>query len=211
MSLSFAAVPFARIARAFVLRVASAINSPVDDDSGLPVFVHPVATDRYKVTETENLFVYCVFYGPQPCDATTGAPLNDSGGGRHARFVSRRVRCYIYTRSGEDVYGTDDIALMGTDPEQTVETPPTIPGQWIAEEAILNALDDWQPVIGSRPMTLSPVHWVDPGGGPAERAPEQDDGLIRSFLDFQMIYQLAITNVEPAPNTLPEYNQNPEE
>lgn len=195
MSLPFAAVPFARIADNLVSRVATALRIGTD-------FVRPVASDKYKVTETENLFAYLVFYGPQPTDPSTGSYLPDYGAGRHSRIAARRMRAYIYTRSGVDVYGGDEIALMGQDPTQTVESPPEVPGQWIAEELTLNALDDYQPVAGGRAMTVSPIHWIAESG-PAERKPEEDEGLVRSFLDFSVIYMLAVQNVEPAPASLP--------
>lgn len=204
MSLPFSATPFARIANDLVVRVANALGSPINADTGLPEFVRPVASDRYKVTETENLFAYLVFFGPSPVDPSTGYLLQDYGAGRHTRVVARRCRLYLYTRSGVDVYGGDEVALLGEFPTKSVESSDAgPPGQWLAEEFILNALDNYQPVANGRPLTVSPVHWIDSANGPAERKPEEDEGLVRSFLDFSVVYCLAITNVEPAPTTLP--------
>lgn len=202
MSLNFAATPFSYIAQQVVARVASAVGIGTE-------FVRPVAADDYKVTEAENLFVYLRFYQPSPVDARTGASFADQGAGRHLRVVGRRLRSYIYTRSGVDVYGGDEIALMGHNPSGTVESP-SVPGQWLAEELVLNALDDYMVASGERPLTLGPIHWVDPGGGPAERKPENEEGLVRSHLDFQIVYVETLQNTEPAPDTgaLPVLTQN---
>lgn len=200
MSLSFAGVPFAYIASGLVQRVATALGITID-------FVRPVASDNYKVTETENLFAYLRFYEPSPVDPSTGQGFGDYGAGRHSKIVGRRLRSYIYTRSGVDSYGGDEIALMGASATQTVETPPTMPGQFVAEELVLNALLDYTPASGTISLTVSPLQWLPAGGGPAERKPEDEEGLVRSSLDFQIVYCLAITNEEPAPTSLPVPNQ----
>lgn len=179
------ASPFAAIAAAIRARVATSLSVAID-------FIRLVASDKYKVTETEPLFVYIQVFGPQP--------FTDGGAGRLGRRIYRRVRCYIYTRSGEDTYGGDEIALTGNDPSQTVSTPPVYPGQFIAEEMVYNSLDDWFPLDSDdSKLTVEPLHPVDSAGGPPERAPENDDGLIRSHLDFEVMYILAIDPTESAP------------
>lgn len=183
--------PFALIASAIVGRVASTLSIA-------PEFNHIVASDDYKVTEAENIFVYTRVYGPSPVDGK-GNSFPDIGAGRLGRMVSRRLRFYIYTRSGVDEYGDDTIALMSTTPAQTALTPPTFPGQFVAEESILNSFDDWTPLNSdaSLPLTIGPLHWLDSADGPPERPPENEAGLIRSHLDFEVVYISAINPAEP--------------
>lgn len=197
MSIALQASPFAAIMNAVVARAALALGIGTE-------YVRPVANDDYAVTETENLFAYLRPYGPSPVDPKTGQPYGDYGAGRYARVIGRRIRLYIYTRSGEDVVGGDEIALGGNDVSQTVETPPSMPGQFIAEEIVLNAMDDWTPPSPTgTALTIGPIHWVSGEGGPPERKREDEEGLIRSYLDFQAVYVLAITAVEPMTTALP--------
>lgn len=194
-------VPFALIAQQIVQRVALALGTTTD-------WVHLVANDDYKTIQTENLFSFVRPYGIGPIDPTTGGYYPNDGSGRYRRVIGRRVRVYIYTRSGEDIYGTDTVALGGTDPAQNVTTPPTMPGHFVAEELVANALDDWTPTYTGtdlvvRPYTIGPLHLVDSDGGPPERPAENEQGLVRSHLDVQVCYRLPIQYVEPAPSGLP--------
>lgn len=193
-SLAANAVPFAQIFNNILARVAAGIGVSVD-------FVRPVASDEYDVTELEDLFAYVRPYKPSPIDPTSGRPYGDYGAGRHARIVGRRFRVYVWTRSGVDTYGGDEIALGGEEATQTSLTPPAMPGQFVAEELLLNALDDYQPLntAGTAALTVGPVHWVDDGGGPPARKPRNEEGLVYSFLDFQVAYVLAIAGQEPSP------------
>lgn len=194
-------VPFALIAQRIVARVGTALDIGTD-------FVRPVASDRYVITETENLFAYVRCYGPTPVDPSTGQTFPDDGAGRWRRVVARRVRVYVYTRSREDLTGGDEIALGGVDTTQNVTTPPTLPGQYVAEELVMNALDDWTPtysddLLVTHPYTIGPLHQIDSSDGPPEREPENDVGLVRSHLDFQVCYVSAVQRTEPAPDGLP--------
>lgn len=201
--LAGASYPFAAIAANIIGRVAASLNIGLD-------FVFPVANDEYKITVSENLFAYIRFYGPSPVDPRTGAPFSDYGAGRRARVVGRRFRVYIYTRSGEDTFGDDTIALGGNNINQLVTDPPETPGQYVAEELVLNALDDYIPKGDDDIcLTIGPVHWLDGDGGPAQRKPENDAGLLRSSLDFQAVYVLAIQATEPAPAGVPSPVQVP--
>jgi len=192
-SLAPASTPFAQLLSVIVAKVWSSLGLE-------PCFNHVVANDEYKVTETENLFIYIRPYGPTPVDGS-GRPFGDYGAGRLSRLIARRIRFYIYTRSGVDSYGDDTIALQGNDPLQTVITPPVLPGQFIAEELVLNTLDDWTPldVSDTYALSIGPIHWVDSADGPPVRAPENEEGLVRSHLDFEVVYVSSIIPTEPAP------------
>lgn len=197
MAIVAAAVPFAFIHNLFVARVAAALGLSTD-------FVRPVASDNYQVTEMENLFAYIRTYGPSPVNPTTGEHFPNDGAGRYRRVVGRRVRVYLYTRSGVDAVGGDEIALSGEDDEQTVETPPTMPGQFALEDVLLSALDHWMVTYvdednNTKGATLGPVEWIDSADGPPEREPEDDVGLVRSHLDFLVVYTQALKLGEPAP------------
>lgn len=185
------AYPFAAIAASIRSRVSTSLSIP-------EAYVNLVANDRYKVTETEPLFVYIRVYGPgQPQDPALA--FTNSGAGRGMRPVARRVRCYIYTRAGEDIYGIDNVALLGADPSLTFASG-SVPGQFIAEEMVFNALDDYLPLAANGSgLTLGPLHPLDSMSGPAERKPENEEGLIRSYLDFEAIYISCIDPTEPAP------------
>jgi len=199
MALALYSNPFAMISKAIVTQVCNALGVTIN-------FNHIVASDDYKVTEVEDLFFYFQFFQPAPA-ADFGGTYVNQGAGRLGRMVTRRVRVYIYTRSGVDVYGDDEIALQGTDTERTVEsqTPTVDPnapghlGQFLAEELVLDTLDDWAPLndAGDRTLTLGPLHWLDDAGPPLRR-PENEEGLIRSNLDFEMMYVAAIRKDEPA-------------
>lgn len=195
-------IPFALIAQQIVQRVALALGTSTD-------WVHLVANDEYRTIETESLFAYVRPYGLSFVDATTGQPFGNEGSGRWRRVVGRRVRIYIYTRSGTDIYGTDDISLGGTDETQNVTTPPTLPGQFVSEELVANALDGWTPTYTDptelvlKPYTIGPIHLLDSEGGPPERPAENEQGLVRSHLDIQVCYRLPVQRVEPAPDGLP--------
>lgn len=192
--------PYGLIEATVVQRVAAALNMGVE-------FVRPVANDDYRVTETENVFAYIRSFGPSPVNPSTGQSFPDYGAGRYSRIVGRRFRVYVYTRSGVDVVGGDEVALSGT-PDlqaQVVTTPPTMPGQYVVEELILNALDNevmtYTVQSKTYPLTIGPIHWVDSADGPPVRKAENEDGLVRSHLDFQVVYRLTYQHVEPAPAT----------
>lgn len=177
--------PFAAILAAVVSRVATSLR--ID-----PNFVLPVASDDYRVTVAEPLFVYVRPYGPQP--------FTDAGAGRLARTVNRRLRFYLYSRSGEDVTGSDAVALMGQNPEQAAYPYFTMPGHLVFEEALYNSIDDFQCIdVSGNAMTIGPLHVLDSASGPPVRKPENDEGLIRSEIDVQIVYVLPIDPTEPAP------------
>lgn len=177
--------PFAAVLAATVSRLASALGVS-------PAFVQPVAADDYRVTEAEPLFAYVRVYGPRPA--------TDAGAGRLGRLVERRLRVYLYTRTGEDVYGTDPVALQGADADRPAPDHPPTPGHLVCEEVVYDALDDWIPAgPAGYALTVEPLHALDSAAGPPERDPENEAGLVRSALDFSATYVLAIDRTEPAP------------
>lgn len=195
MALALQSSPFALILSTIVARVAYCLNIN-------SAFVFPVDNDDYKVTIAEPIFSFLRVYGPVPCDASSGSPLVDGGAGRLGRNISRRIRCYLYIRSGLDLYGQDTIALIGDTPSQTVLTPPTLPPLFTAEEIVLNGLDDWSVIINNVNLAIGPLHLLT-DAGPAIRRPENEEGLSRSNLDFEIVYTSSIINSESAPTTLP--------
>lgn len=187
------AYPFAQIANDIVTRLSTQL--------GLDrAYIHSVSTDRYKITEMEPMFLYVQFMTVgKPRDP--GLDFTNAGAGRLFTPVGRRVRVYAYTRSGADVYGTDDVALCGADPTQTYDTPPTYPGHLVLEEVIYNALNNYLPTATVEDeqvaMTIGPLHPLDATEYP-QRAPDDDDGLIRSCLDFECVYFLCQDQTDPA-------------
>lgn len=181
--------PFAAIAYATLLRLATM--------TGLsPAYIFPVANARYKITCAEPMFMFVQFFTVgQPRDP--GLSFTDAGAGNLARPVGRRMRVYVYTRSGEDVVGTDPVALFGANTAQTFATPPAFPGHFVAEEVAYNALSDWTPLSGTgEALTITPLHPLDASEEP-ERPPEDDAGLLRSCLDFEICYLMATDPSEP--------------
>ena len=191
--LAAGAAPYAMIEAAIVARLAASLNVSQQ-------YIVPVAADEYPLPDLEPYFVVVRSYGVEPTNAQ-GLPFPDMGAGRAARVVKRRIRCYIYSRSSLDRVGADNIALEGQDPTQTYQnaTSPGTPnpGQYAIEETVLNALDDWTPVAGGRNLCLDVIHWV-PTGGESLRKPEEDTGVIRSSVDFEVEYISAIRPIDPA-------------
>ncbi len=183
--------PFASIAVAIINRLSTALSLD-------PSFIQPVASDNYPITVDEPFFLVVRFYTiTKPRDPALD--FENSGAGRLNRPVARRMRVYIYSRTGEDVTGTDTVALFGYDPSQTIDTPSVRPGQFAAEETVLNCLDDWLPVSGDTvplPLTLGPLHVLDSSEEP-QRKPENDAGLVRSCLDFEIVWVSAISPTDP--------------
>lgn len=211
-TLATGSTPFPLIRSAVVNRVALAIGSyiPVDGDGNplAPPWVRPVANDDYEITATENWFAYVRTYGPSPVDAKTGQYLSEQGAGNLATTVARRIRIYLYSRSGMDVIGGDEVTLGGLNNAQTINTPPTWPGHDILEDLVLNAFKNWMPLyqpdsMTNTPLTLGPLHWIDSEDGPAVRKPENDVGLVRSHLDLQAVYIASTGIIDPALTALP--------
>ena len=194
-SLAPQSAPFAMILWAVMVRLATKLGVSQQ-------YIVPIAGedgDSWEaVPELEPLFVYVQVFGPQPSDGQ-GNVLRSPGAPRLAGIALRRIRCYVYTRSGEDVTGADTIALLGqaSPPGQTYQGF-VMPGQFVAEEVVLNALNDWTPLSGNNNLCLNVLHWVDSAGGPPLRS-RPDMGLIRSALDFEVEYVLAINPNDPAP------------
>lgn len=184
--------PFAAILNNVVTQVSYALKIGRQ-------YVRPVASDDYAVTETEDLFAYIRPFSPEPGDPGSGFPQGNQGAGRLCKTVIRRIRVYIWTRSGEDVYGGDEIALLGNDPNQlSTDTPVTLPGLHVSEEIVLNALDDYMVVNASGdPLTVGPLHWIPSDGGPPKRKAENSEGLVWASLDFQAVYNLAYASGDP--------------
>lgn len=182
--------PFAAILNAVLTRVSESLNIPA-------AYVQPVATDEYKVTIAEPLFAYLRVFGvAEPRDPAMS--FENAGAGRLFRPIARRIRVYVWTRSGEDVVGEDSIALMGQDPDQTVDTPPEMPGQFAAEELVFNALDDFLPVSDAgEPLSIGPLHPLPTEGTPPLRKAENGEGLVWSAIDFEAVYCLSINPQEP--------------
>ena len=175
-----------------------AVLSRLSEQTGIDAaYIRPVANDEYTVTITEPMFCYIRPFQPYPQDGQMNAMAN-GGAGRLAIDVDRRIRIYIYTRSGVDTYSTDNIALLGNDPSRLFSDT-GVPGQFAAEELVLNALANWMPLDGNgEALCISPVRWEFDSGPPVRQA-ENEEGLIRSHLDFGISYVLAISPTEPPP------------
>lgn len=220
MPLANGSTPFALIRTAIVNRVATALNSfiPTDPVTHLPLspsWIRPVANDDYEITANEPWFAMVRNYGPSPINSVTGSYLSEEGAGRLTLNISRRIRIYLYSRISTDIVGGDEIALGGENNAQTVETPPSWPSHDMIEDLVLNALINFVPTYtnGSPPvtipLTLGPIHWLDSEDGPAVRPKENETGLVRSHLDFQVVYINAIDTSDPAPLSLPIPISNP--
>ncbi len=175
--------PFAIIAQTFRPRLASYCGIDM-------AFVYPVANDDYALSVQEPFFLYYQFFG---IDA-----FGNSGGGRLNPWATRRLRVYIYTRCGVDSYSTDEAALQGryTNPPNNTGNAPL--GQFAAEELVMGALFNWMPKSASNTaLCLEPVHPAS-GSGPAIRKAENEAGLLRSNLDFEVKFGLWIDARDPA-------------
>jgi hypothetical protein len=181
--------PFARIALAFRERLANSLG--VDQ-----AFVRMVANDRYDETAMEPVFCDFQFFGPQP-PRDGGLDFINPGAGRLMIPVARRMRVYVHTREGVDLYGGDEVALTGVADATDVDQD-SFPGHFLAEEKILNSLCNWTILDGDeRPLTLGPVHWADSSSGPPLRKPVNEEGLVRSALDFEVVYVLSVNQNDP--------------
>lgn len=178
--------PFAAIAQAIRQRISDALGVGT-------AYVRLVANDRYPTPQAEPVQVYVQCLGmTRPADPGLNFP--DAGAGNLARPVARRVRCYLYTRTSEDSYGGDEVALLGADAAQSAAAgTPTAPGQWAYEEALANCLYDWP-----CPGVLGVLHPA-PDGGPAYRKEEDDAGLVRSVVEVEAVYLLSVNPAEPNP------------
>lgn len=164
-------------------------------------FVRIVASDDYEVTDLEPKFACVRFYGlSRPRDPAVDS--ENMGAGRLGRVVARPFRVYVHTRSGEDLYGGDEVAVAGSAPGSTVERPGGTPGHFLVEEIVLNYLDDWMPTYvddddNTVPMLVGPVHWVTDGNLPPARKPRDTDQGLQSDLAFEACYVSAITPDDP--------------
>lgn len=196
MPVAKGSTPFARIAVAVRDRVAEALG--IDRS-----FVRIVASDDYEVTDLEPKFACVRFYGlSRPRDPAVDA--ENMGAGRLGRVVARPFRVYVHTRSGEDLYGGDEVALAGSAPGSTAERPGSTPGHLLVEEIVLNSLDDWMPTYADPddpdteiPMTIGPVRWIDAGNLPPARKPRDSDQGLQSEVAFEAVYVSAITPDDP--------------
>lgn len=182
--------PFAAIAVAIKGRLVLSLGLD-------PSWILLVANDRYKITVTEPVFCYVQVFGiEKPRDPALD--YTDNGGGRRARPVARRVRVYVYTRSGSDNYGDDTVALCGFDSTLvSTAADPSQGGQFLAEERVFAAFDDFLPQTNDgTPLTLGPLHPLDASEEP-QRKPEDGEGLLRSCLDFEAVYLVAQDPTEP--------------
>lgn len=193
MSTTLYSYPFAQIMGQVANQVALALG--VDAQ-----MIRVTANDNYKVTETEDLFVYLRVFQP--------TPMKNEGAGRYGRLISRRVRAYIYTRSGQDVYGGDEFALMTSQPQNTVQTlldtygsqTPIVVGQLLAEELVFNALFNFMPRASDTQLQMAPQPLqLTTDEGPPVRKAENEEGLLRSHIDFEVAYVLSVVAREPAP------------
>lgn len=153
-------------------------------------YIYPVANDRYKIVIAEPFFLYFQAFGPEP--------FADTGGGRLNAWVTRRIRVYIYTRSGVDIVGTDETALEGPNAVSSPDTGQI--GQFYAEELVYSALFNWMPLDTDtgKALCTEPLHPAN-GSGPAIRKDEDAAGLIRTNLDFSCRYNLYIPAADPPP------------
>lgn len=174
--------PFAVIAQTFRPRLASYCGIDM-------AYVFPVANDSYALSTQEPFFLYYQFFGIEA--------FGDTGGGRLNPWATRRLRVYIYTRCGVDMYSTDEVALQGkySNPPITTANPPL--GHFAAEELVMGALFNWMPLSARNvALCLEPVHPAS-GSGPAIRKAENEAGLLRSNLDFEVKFGLALDYRNP--------------
>lgn len=160
-----------------------------------------VVSDNYKAPRIDPVFVALRPFAPVPVDPHTGGVFPDSNVGRYGRAIGRIVRVYLHTRSGIDRYGSDHFALIGKDAEKTSIDSNITPRHLLYEEILLNILDN---ALLKHPnedvsLLLGPIHWIssDVQSYPA-RKPINEDGVVESFLDFQLVYLSAISFQEPA-------------
>ncbi len=180
MSYAVQGASWRRIVASIAERFVDAVEvGPADSARIDPAYVRVVASDGYTIDTQEPVFFYLRYYGP--------VPLTDGGAGRRSRRVRRRVRVYVYTRSSADFAGSDREALLA---EQV--------GHADREEQVLDALDHFIPRDDTaNALTVEPLHWVDSADGPPERRPEDDSGVVRSHLDFEVEYVARIKLADP--------------
>ena len=144
-----------------------------------PSLVRIVANDRYRVHQVDSgsLQIYLRSYGPEP-DV-------DHGGGRRSRPKKRLLRVYLYYRNSLDQAGEDETALTAED------------GLFDKEDLLLDALDDYWPQSDDVPLTIEPLHPLNSAEGPPLREEEDDIGVTRIHLDFEIRY--VGRNQNPAP------------
>lgn len=184
--------PFAAILSAVLARLVSSLGINA-------AFVVPVASDDYVLTELEDFFLRVHVQKPRPVNPGDGGTLINQGAGRVALDVSRYLRVYAYSRQGLDTTAGDPIALMGSDPSANHAGTPAVVGHLLFEERILNSLHHFAPLDADGVcLSVGPVRWTDQNDAP-ERKPEDDEGVLRSYLDFEVVYVTAIDTSEPAP------------
>ena len=149
-------------------------------------YVLPVANADYDITIVEDFFLYFQVFD---IDA-----FGDNGAGRLNPWATRRLRVYVYTRSGVDPYGEDEVALLGLDSDPAANEGI---GHFAAEELVIGALYNWMPLnADNRARTIEPFHPAT-GSGPPLRKAENGEGLLRSALDFEIKYVLLIDKRDP--------------
>lgn len=149
-----------------LLAIRTRLTTVLDLDASR---VRIVATDKYRIACAEPQFLYLRYYGLKPD--------TDAGVGRRARRATRLLRVYVYSRSNVDEYGSDVTVLTGSEAHGDFE------------DAVFDALDNFRPLSDEdEPLTIEPLHPVDDQSGPPEREPEDDVGLIRSSLLFEINY-----------------------
>lgn len=149
------------------LSIQRRLNTELEIDlTYLPI----VATDSYELVNLDDKQIYIRVYGP--------SPSTNAGAGRRFRPTARMVRLYLYLRRSSDRAGDDTLAL--TDDTE---------GMWEFEEQVADVLDDWFPLNEdeSELLTIEPLHPSD-STGPPERKPEDDIGVIRSSLLYEVNY-----------------------
>lgn len=146
-----------------------------------PSRVKLAANDRYQVNDLDQVTVYVRPYA---------APLfANAGAGRRAMPTRRMVRVYYYVRNSSDLPGDDTIGI----------TDPTY-GLLQVEEKLLDYLVLWYPQTNTEArlnLTIEPLHPLDPSGGPPERELENDIGMLRGSLLFEVCYLPKLDNVLP--------------
>lgn len=151
------------------LRTVTAINA---------AYVHIVATDDYKITCGEPRFLYIRYYGLDP--------YTDAGAGRRARPTTRRLRVYIYTRNNVDQFETDTIALLAAGNHESLELQ------------VVDAMDNfWPRDTDGNIVTIEPLHPLDSSSGPPLRKAEDDIGIIRSHLDYEIKFLSQVNTPQP--------------
>ncbi len=137
-------------------------------------YIRIVASPDYQVTQEQRM-VCLLPFGRRP-DPNAGA-------GRRARPSSRTVRVFMHFRDSVDFAGDDRLLIQEV---------------FDFEDQVIDALDDfWPKDEDDNPLTIEPLHILPSAAGEINRAPINDIGLSRCWIDFE--YRSLLFNSNPQP------------